>query len=92
MDGEPLDLIPTGAEAVTRCTPVYETMPGWRESTVGAKSFAALPANARAYLQRIEALTGVPIAMVSTGPDRDRDHSGPSPSLQLRAERDSDGP
>ena len=50
--------------------PVYEAMPGWSESTVGAKSFAALPANARAYLQRIEALTGVPIAMVSTGPDR----------------------
>ena len=70
MDGEPLDLIPTGAEAVVRCVPVYETMPGWRESTVGADSFAALPANARAYLQRIEALTGVPIAMVSTGPDR----------------------
>ncbi len=70
MDGAPLELIPTGAEAVERCKPVYETMPGWRESTVGAKSFAALPANARAYLQRIEALTGVPIAMVSTGPDR----------------------
>jgi len=70
MDGEPLDLIPTGAEAVTRCAPVYESMPGWSESTVGAKTFAALPANARAYLQRIEALTGVPIAMVSTGPDR----------------------
>ena len=70
MDGAPLDLIPTGAEAVVRCVPVYESMPGWRESTVGADSFAALPANARAYLQRIEALTGVPIAMVSTGPDR----------------------
>jgi adenylosuccinate synthase len=69
-DGRPLELIPTGAEAVAGCTPVYETLPGWRESTVGAKSFAALPANARAYLQRIEALTAVPIAIVSTGPDR----------------------
>ena len=69
-DGRPLSLIPTGAEAVAGCTPVYETLPGWRESTVGATTFAALPANARAYLQRIEALTGVPIAMVSTGPDR----------------------
>ena len=46
-------------------------MTGWSESTLGAKSFAALPATARAYLQRIEALTGVPIAMVSTGADRD---------------------
>ncbi|MCC6195425.1 MAG: adenylosuccinate synthase [Burkholderiales bacterium] len=71
MDGCALDLIPTGAEAVARCMPVYETMPGWRESTVGARSFAALPANARAYLRRIETLAGAPIAMVSTGPDRD---------------------
>ena len=70
-DGRPLDLIPTGADAVAGCTPVYEMLPGWSESTVGAKSFDALPANARAYLRRIEALTGVPIAMVSTGADRD---------------------
>jgi adenylosuccinate synthase len=71
FDGAPLHLIPTGADAVARCTPVYETLPGWPESTVGVKSFDALPANARAYLNRIEALTGVSIAMVSTGPDRD---------------------
>jgi adenylosuccinate synthase len=45
-------------------------MPGWQDSTVGAKSFDDLPASARAYLRRIEALTGVPIAIVSTGPDR----------------------
>ena len=71
LDGRAIDLIPTGAEAVARCIPVYETLPGWKESTVGARSFAALPDNARAYLKRIEALTGVPIAMVSTGADRD---------------------
>jgi adenylosuccinate synthase len=70
-DGRVVDLIPTGAEAVAQCTPVYETLPGWKQSTVGAKSFAALPAAARDYLSRIEALTGAPIAMVSTGPDRD---------------------
>jgi adenylosuccinate synthase len=70
-DGQPLSRIPTGAEAVAGCVPVYETLPGWQESTVGVHSFDALPANARAYLRRIEALTGVPIAMVSTGPDRD---------------------
>jgi adenylosuccinate synthase len=68
--GSPVALLPSGADAVAECVPVYESMPGWSESTVGANSFAALPANARAYLQRIEALTGVPIAMVSTGPDR----------------------
>jgi adenylosuccinate synthase len=71
LDGEPTELIPTGADAVARCQPIYEPLHGWTESTVGAMSFAALPAAARAYLERIEALTGVPIAMVSTGADRD---------------------
>jgi adenylosuccinate synthase len=70
LDGARIDLIPTGADAVARCTPIYETMPGWNESTVGARTFDELPAAARAYLRRIEALTGVPIAIVSTGPDR----------------------
>jgi adenylosuccinate synthase len=69
--GKPLQLLPTGAEAVAACEPVYEEMAGWNESTFGATSFDALPANARAYLRRIEQLTGVPIAMVSTGPERD---------------------
>ncbi len=69
--GERLDLIPSGADAVAECVPQYETLPGWEGSTVGLRSFDALPDNARAYLRRIEALTGVPIAMVSTGPDRD---------------------
>ena len=70
LDGATTNLIPTGADAVGRCTPVYETMAGWNESTVGARTFDELPHAARAYLRRIEALTGVPIAMVSTGPDR----------------------
>ena len=51
--------------------PVYETLPGWSESTVGAKSFDDLPANARAYLEHIGQACGVPIDIVSTGPDRD---------------------
>jgi len=71
LDGKPVIRIPTGAEAVAGCVPVYETLPGWQESTVGVQTFDALPANARAYLRRIETLSGVPIAMVSTGPDRD---------------------
>jgi len=69
--GKPVALLPTGADAVAECVPVYETVPGWRDSTVGVRSFDALPANARAYLRRIEALAGVPLAMVSTGPERD---------------------
>ena len=71
VGGRHVDLVPTGADAVAHCEPVYETMPGWTDSTVGARSFEALPSAARDYLARIEALTGVPIAMVSTGPDRD---------------------
>ena len=66
-----IDIFPVGAEDAARCEPIYEELPGWTESTVGAKSLAALPANARAYVKRIEALVGVPIDMVSTGPDRE---------------------
>jgi adenylosuccinate synthase len=69
--GASVALLPTGAEAVEACEPVYEDLAGWNESTFGVKSFDALPPTARAYLRRIETLTGVPIAMVSTGPERD---------------------
>jgi len=71
MDGKRVDRIPTGADAVARCLPIYETMPGWQASTFGVKTYDALPANARAYLERIEQLTSVRIAMISTGPDRE---------------------
>ena len=70
VNGKPQPLLPSGADAVAECIPVYETLPGWTESTVGVKSFDLLPANAREYLRRIEGWTDVPIAMVSTGPDR----------------------
>jgi adenylosuccinate synthase len=69
--GSRVDLLPSGAEAVAECHPVYEEMPGWDRSTFGIKRFDDLPQNARAYLRRIEELAGVPIAMVSTGPERD---------------------
>src|SRR5256884_802299 len=59
MDGKRLDRIPTGADAVARCLPVYETMPGWQASTLGVKKYIALHPNARAYLERIEQLTSV---------------------------------
>jgi adenylosuccinate synthase len=71
VGGERIDRIPSGAEAVAKCVPVYETLPGWADSTVGVRSLDGLPAAARAYLARLEELTGTPIAMVSTGPDRD---------------------
>jgi adenylosuccinate synthase len=70
IDGQAVDIFPVGAEDAARCVPVYEEMAGWKESTVGAKSLADLPATARAYIKRIEELVGVPVDMVSTGPDR----------------------
>jgi len=71
IDGKLSDILPVGAEELARCIPVYEDIEGWMESTVGLKDFGALPGAARAYLSRIEALTGVPIDLISTGPDRD---------------------
>ncbi len=71
IDGRKTDIFPVGAEDAARCEPIYEEMPGWKESTVGAKSLAKLPGNARAYVKRIEELVGVPMDMVSTGPDRE---------------------
>ncbi|QJW77793.1 adenylosuccinate synthase [Burkholderia glumae] len=71
IDGKDVDLLPRGAADVARCEPVYETFGGWKESTVGIDSWEALPANAQAYLTRVQEVAGVPIDMVSTGPDRD---------------------
>ncbi|HEX5126869.1 MAG TPA: adenylosuccinate synthase [Rhodocyclaceae bacterium] len=71
VDGRHVDLLPVGAESVSHCEPIYETMPGWSDSTVGIKNYDELPANARAYLKRIETLCEAPIDMISTGPDRE---------------------
>ena len=71
LDGKVVDILPVGAEETARCEPIYEEMPGWSESTVGAKTLEALPAAARAYLDRIVALTETPIDIISTGPDRE---------------------
>lgn len=70
LDGERIDMLPLGADEITRCKPVYETLEGWKETTFGMTSFDELPMNARLYLQRIEQLVGAPIDIVSTGPDR----------------------
>ncbi|OOG51901.1 adenylosuccinate synthase [Polaromonas sp. C04] len=71
LDGELIDILPMAAEEIARCVPVYETIAGWSDSTVGVTQYDQLPANARLYLKRIEEVTGVPIAMISTSPDRD---------------------
>ncbi len=71
FEGKQIDILPFGADAVEKCVPVYETMPGWKESTFGVKEYDALPQNAKNYLKRIEEVCGAPIAIISTGPDRD---------------------
>ena len=71
LDGKPIDLLPIGADEVARCKPIYETVPGWKESTFGVKSWQDLPNNAKAYLTMLEMLCEVPIAIVSTGPERE---------------------
>jgi adenylosuccinate synthase len=54
------------------CEPVYESLSGWSESTVGVTQFDALPQAAQAYLNRMEQICGVPIDLISTGADRDQ--------------------
>ena len=70
MDGEHLDIAPVGADELARCQPVYETLPGWQSDTVGITDYSALPEKARAYIAYLENALGLPIAIVSTGPDR----------------------
>ena len=70
LDGETIDILPLGAEEIARCTPIYETLPGWSESTVGVTEYDRLPMAARQYLERIEAISGVPVHLISTSPDR----------------------
>jgi adenylosuccinate synthase len=71
VNGQHRDILPVGAEALAICEPVYEEFPGWKESTFGVKTYDGLPANARAYLKRLESLVGAPVVLISTGPDRD---------------------
>ncbi len=71
LDGQRLDYLPTAAEAQARCKPIYEEMPGWAESTEGARSWAELPGNAVKYVRRIEELIRCPVALLSTSPERD---------------------
>ncbi len=70
LNGEQLDEPPAGADLIEQCEPVYIEMPGWSDSTVGVKNYADLPVAAKDYLKKIEELTGTPIAIISTGPDR----------------------
>ena len=71
IDGVVSDILPAGAESLARAEPVYEDIAGWNQSTVGLRSFAQLPSSAQRYLRRIEAICGVRIDVISTGPERE---------------------
>jgi len=72
IDGERVEYPPSTIPSLERAVPVYETFPGWQEDVTGIRELDALPANARAYLERIGALCDVPVTMVSVGPEREQ--------------------
>lgn len=71
LHGKRSDILPLDADDIESCVPIYDSFPGWFESTFGVTDWNKLPKNARRYLERVESLIGVRIDMVSTGPDRD---------------------
>ena len=70
LDGEKITHMPTGAERLSRCIPVYETLPGWSETTQGITEWDSLPDRAKTYIERLSELTDTEVHIVSTGPDR----------------------
>jgi adenylosuccinate synthase len=70
-NGRQLDILPLDADEIAACQPIYQTLPGWRETTAGLTRWEQLPPHARAYLERMRELIEAPIDMVSTGPDRE---------------------
>lgn len=71
LDGRRITDFPSHIDDLRRVTPVYETLPGWKEEIRGARSFSDLPGNARQYVQRISQLVGRPVSIISVGPDRE---------------------
>ena len=72
FEGETLEEMPADSSVLEACEPVYETLPGWKTSTVGVRDWAMLPENARRYVERLSELVGAEIGLVSTGPDREQ--------------------
>ncbi len=71
LDGQPIDYLPMASEQQARVTPVYETLPGWKDSTFGARRWVDLPAEAIKYVKRVEELIDTPVALLSTSPERE---------------------
>ena len=72
LNGDKRDILPVGAEELEECVPVYEKLEGWKTSTVGIDRYEKLPKAAQAFLKRIGEVCGVPIDLISTGPDREQ--------------------
>ncbi len=70
-EGKTFDVVPARVRILEKCTPVYESFEGWKTPTSGVTSYGDLPERAKAYIERLEALTGVPVAMISVGPGRE---------------------
>ena len=71
LDGEEIDYLPASQGQQARVEPVYTSLPGWKDSTVGARSWADLPAEAIKYVRLVEELIGAPVALLSTSPERE---------------------
>lgn len=72
IDGQRVERFPSDAATLRRAIPIYETLPGWNKDVTGARKLSDLPANALAYLDRISQLVGIPVKIVSVGPDREQ--------------------
>ncbi|MET0155668.1 MAG: adenylosuccinate synthase [Rickettsiales bacterium] len=71
LDGETIDFLPSLSSLQARLEPIYETLPGWSDTTAGARRFSDLPQNAQRYVKRIEEIAGIPVAAISTSPERE---------------------
>lgn len=71
LNGQQIDFLPSGQTAQANVKPIFETLPGWKESTRGARRWADIPAQAVKYIRTIEELIGAPVTLLSTSPERD---------------------
>ncbi len=71
VNGKKITYFPADTKSQIACVPIYEEMPGWSETTFGARSWADLPANAVKYIRRLEELTQIPVSLLSTSPERE---------------------
>jgi adenylosuccinate synthase len=70
LDGKRIEHFPSDSFLLEQCKPVYETLPGWRVDVSSERKMSDLPANARRYVDRLSKLLGVPVKIISVGPDR----------------------